>query len=61
MQKNYAKFRPTYPQELFDAIYEHVNQFDLALDCGTGNGQVAVELAKKFEKVICLRCKYPTN
>ncbi len=50
--KNYAKFRPTYPPELFDAIYQYVNHFDLAWDCGTGNGQVAVELAKKFEKVI---------
>ncbi len=50
--KNYAKYRPTYPQSLYDGIFNHIQNFDLAWDCGTGNGQVAIELAKKFEKVI---------
>ena len=50
--KSYVKHRPTYPNEMYELIYMHVNQFNLALDCGTGNGQVAVELAKKFKKVI---------
>lgn len=50
--KNYAKFRPIYPQALYDGIFNHVSNFDLAWDCGTGNGQVAIELAKRFKKVI---------
>lgn len=50
--KSYAKHRPTYPNEMYDLIYQQVEHFSLALDCGTGNGQVAVELAKKFNKVI---------
>lgn len=47
----YAAFRPTYPQELFDFIYSHTNRFDNAWDAGTGNGQVARELSKKFQRV----------
>ncbi|MEZ5008202.1 MAG: class I SAM-dependent methyltransferase [Chitinophagales bacterium] len=50
--KNYVKFRPTYPKELYNGIYQHVSEFDLAWDCGTGNGQVAIELAKKFKRVV---------
>ena len=47
----YAKYRPTYPQELFDFIQKHVNNKITAWDCGTGNGQVAYELAKTFQHV----------
>ncbi|KOY86789.1 SAM-dependent methyltransferase [bacterium 336/3] len=47
----YAKYRPTYPQELFDALLAHISNKKLALDVGTGNGQVAEQLAKYFEKV----------
>lgn len=47
----YAKYRPTYPQELFDFIFTHVKNKHVAWDCGTGNGQSAKELAKHFEKV----------
>ncbi len=47
----YAKYRPAYPKALFDFIFNHVNRFDLALDCGTGNGQVASVLADHFNKV----------
>lgn len=47
----YAKFRPVYPQELYDFLYAQVPGFDHAWDCGTGNGQVARELAKKFRQV----------
>ncbi|MCB0502232.1 MAG: class I SAM-dependent methyltransferase [Bacteroidetes bacterium] len=50
--EQYVKFRPTYPDALYKGIYEQVNDFDLAWDCGTGNGQVAVELAKRFDKVV---------
>jgi ubiquinone/menaquinone biosynthesis C-methylase UbiE len=47
----YAKYRPTYPQELFDALLAHISNKKLALDVGTGNGQVAEQLALYFEKV----------
>lgn len=47
----YAKYRPTYPQELYDFILSKVEQRDVTWDCGTGNGQTAKELAKYFKKV----------
>lgn len=47
----YQKFRPHYPSELFNFIYGHVKNFDKVWDCGTGNGQAAVELSKKFNEV----------
>lgn len=49
--KDYAKFRPTYPAELYSFIYHHLDRFDLAWDVGTGNGQVAVDLARRFLRV----------
>lgn len=49
--KAYSKFRPVYPENLYNFVYSHVENFDSAWDCGTGNGQVAVELSKKFNKV----------
>jgi ubiquinone/menaquinone biosynthesis C-methylase UbiE len=48
----YAKYRPTYPHALYKCIFSHVHHFDCAWDCGTGNGQAAVALAKKFKQVI---------
>jgi ubiquinone/menaquinone biosynthesis C-methylase UbiE len=50
--KQYASFRPTYPRELYDFIFSHLNHFDMAWDAGTGNGQVASDLAKKFNKIM---------
>ena len=49
--KQYSKYRPTYPPELFDYIDSLIQAKDIAWDCGTGNGQVAFELAKTFNKV----------
>lgn len=47
----YAKFRPTYP----DALFEYLNQLPIqkntAWDCGTGNGQIAISLASSFKEV----------
>jgi SAM-dependent methyltransferase len=48
----YATFRPTYPQGLYDFIFSLVNNFKIAWDAGTGNGQVARDLSRQFEKVI---------
>lgn len=47
----YAAFRPTYPEALYDFVLEHVKERHAAWDCGTGNGQVAGDLAKHFAKV----------
>lgn len=41
----YALFRPRYPQSLFDYLLEDVNDSDLIVDCATGNGQAAQQLA----------------
>ena len=49
---SYKKFRPSYPQAIFEFIYQQLESKTMAWDCGTGNGQFAVELAKQFDKVI---------
>jgi len=49
--KAYATFRPKLPDEVYQFIYQHVSSFDLAWDVGTGNGQTAVQLAKKLKQV----------
>lgn len=49
--RQYNKFRPHYPDLLFSFLYSKVQDFNAAWDCGTGNGQVASELAEKFKKV----------
>jgi SAM-dependent methyltransferase len=48
----YAKFRPRYPQELFDYLGSIAPSRQVAWDCGTGNGQAAVRLASVFNRVI---------
>ncbi len=47
----YKKFRPTYPQELYDYLLSFITVKRSAWDCGTGNGQVAQELSKYFKEV----------
>jgi ubiquinone/menaquinone biosynthesis C-methylase UbiE len=49
--KQYQKFRPVYPELLYSFLESKVPGFEAAWDAGTGNGQVAVELAKKFKQV----------
>ena len=48
---NYSKFRPTYPSEFFTYLNSLIPIKKSAWDCGTGNGQVAYELAKTFDNV----------
>lgn len=48
---DYAKFRPTYPPELFQYLAEISSDKKACWDAGTGNGQAAVELSKYFDKV----------
>ena len=49
---DYAKFRPRYPQEIFEYLGRIAPSRQLAWDCGTGNGQAAVALAAVFDRVI---------
>jgi SAM-dependent methyltransferase len=49
---HYAKFRPGYPQKLFDYLGSIAPNRQLAWDCGTGNGQAAIGLASVFDSVI---------
>ncbi len=48
----YAQYRPDYPAELFEYILSVVKNKNIAWDCGTGNGQSAFQLSKRFKKVI---------
>src|SRR5215510_8287671 len=50
----YAKFRPRYPQELFDYLGSIAPSRQLAWDCATGNGQAAVGLASVFDRVLAI-------
>ncbi len=50
--EDYTRFRPHYPRELFAHLATLPAQRQLAWDCGTGNGQAAVDLANDFERVI---------
>jgi SAM-dependent methyltransferase len=49
--RSYAAFRPSYPSSLYDFIMKHVKDNKTAWDCACGNGQVAKDLALRFEKV----------
>jgi SAM-dependent methyltransferase len=47
----YAQHRPQYPDEIYAYLASIAPARFLAWDCGTGNGQAAIGLAKHFEKV----------
>jgi SAM-dependent methyltransferase len=49
---DYAKFRPRYPREMFEYLGTVAPSCKLAWDCGTGNGQAAIQLAEVFDRVI---------
>lgn len=48
----YQKFRPSYPDELFEYLASLLPQRETAWDCATGNGQAAASLAHWFRQVI---------
>lgn len=48
---SYVKYRPTYPVALFDYLGTLTPQHEQAWDCGTGNGQAAIGLAKHYTAV----------
>src|SRR5512134_188933 len=47
----YAQSRPHYPDEIYAYLASIAPARSLAWDCGTGNGQAAIGLAKYFDKV----------
>jgi SAM-dependent methyltransferase len=49
--QRYAQYRPHYPQALADALAARCTRHDAAWDAGAGNGQLSVQLAKRFAKV----------
>ncbi|MDA0194507.1 MAG: class I SAM-dependent methyltransferase [Bacteroidetes bacterium] len=48
---NYARYRPTYPDDFFDYLNRIKTGSQNAWDCGTGNGQVAGKLAAVYDNV----------
>jgi ubiquinone/menaquinone biosynthesis C-methylase UbiE len=50
--RQYAEFRPTYPESLFATIASLAPGAKLAWDCATGNGQAALGLVRHVERVI---------
>ncbi|MEO8512174.1 MAG: class I SAM-dependent methyltransferase [Ignavibacteria bacterium] len=50
--KEYSKYRPKYPAELFSYLSSLVNEHNTAWDCATGNGQAAIGLEPHFKKII---------
>jgi SAM-dependent methyltransferase len=48
---NYARYRPLYPDALYDFLFSLIPAREAAWDAGTGNGQVAVQLANSFRHV----------
>ena len=51
---SYARFRPRYPEALFDFLAAAAPGRQLALDVGAGSGQAALALASRFALVVAL-------
>ena len=47
--EQYAQHRPHYPDEIYAYLASIAPGHSLAWDCGTGNGQAAIGLAKYFD------------
>ncbi|HJU90139.1 MAG TPA: class I SAM-dependent methyltransferase [Gemmatimonadaceae bacterium] len=50
--REYAEFRPTYPPALFDFVTGLSAGHALAWDSATGNGQAAIGLAERYDRVL---------
>jgi SAM-dependent methyltransferase len=50
--RDYARARPTYPRALFEYLASLCEEHELAWDCGTGNGQAALDLTAYFTRII---------
>ena len=49
---SYGRYRPVYPEDLYDWLAAQSPRRELAWDCGTGSGQVARGLAGRFSRVV---------
>lgn len=49
--REYARYRPLYPEALYSFILSKIQERHFAWDCATGNGQVAVVLSNNFKNV----------
>ena len=52
LSDGYARYRPTYPAELFQFLASVASAKTVAWDCATGSGQVAVALSDHFSNVV---------
>jgi len=52
MAKDYARYRPVYPESLFHWLASIAPGRETAWDCGTGTGQAALGLAPFFQTVL---------
>ncbi len=50
--EGYLRHRPRYPDELYRHLSERAPSRRLAWDCATGNGQAAIGLVARFERVV---------
>lgn len=48
----YAKYRPKYPEGLFEYLSSLCSNHNLAWDCATGNGQAALGLVSHFDSIL---------
>lgn len=49
---DYARFRPTYPEALFNWLASQCATTDTALDLAAGNGQASIPLTRHFHRVL---------
>ncbi|HYD69638.1 class I SAM-dependent methyltransferase [Azospirillum sp.] len=56
---DYRAFRPVYPAGLADALADATPARDLAWDVGCGNGQLSVDLARRFARVVATDASAP--
>ncbi|MDX1503774.1 MAG: class I SAM-dependent methyltransferase [Thermoanaerobaculia bacterium] len=52
--QSYCRYRPRYPEPLFDYLASVAPARALAVDCATGNGQAAAGLVSRFDRVLGL-------
>lgn len=50
--RQYAGFRPVYPEALFDWLSSSTSRHNIAWDCGAGSGQATRPLAGRFKHVL---------
>ncbi len=48
----YARYRPHYPDSLFQYLSSLTEEHNTAWDCGTGNGQAAIALTGYYDRII---------